>query len=227
MLRKAILTLTEWRSSYPGYNIFQLSIIAKAKGLLGLLFYRSGINFLNKESYFTKLVDAFKPKDKVMYWLFSISNTDPRNNRISRCITDDINKALALSVCHLLVYEEFHVELSNVNPSYLIYCLMIKDVQNIKQIFEYLFNSYTCHYVFFDSASNKDKIFSNVKDFKSLEEEEVERIVNLSSDVINFSIDCCSADEQFSIITNHFNKEQIKDRILNSVGLDKIKVIIK
>lgn len=210
LIKKPLLIIEEERDAYDGYKITNITIKVD-----WLIFGVSGINYFNKNGYLAKLISDLKGQDKICYLIFS-KNTSFSNK-------DDISKVLSLASSSSTIYqapprEEGRTEISGTE----IYCLMIKDIENIQEIFRLLYDSYSVSYFIFDTESNKDIIYSRINNFTNLEENEND-IVSLSSDVIKLAMGCCSAEEEFKIFSNRYNYEEIKTKVLGSMGKRKSK----
>ena len=209
------LLVKEQKVSYAGYRCFEISITR---------FNYSYVSYFNKKGYFARLINSLKDADKVCYLLFS-QNIISFPERVSRHQKDSINKALSIASSSVNIYQEAPRKEGKVEWSGLeAYCLMIKKIKDIEQIVGYLYDAHAELYFIFDTELNKDSLYSyfKTKDFKELDEKS---IISLSADSIKLSMGCCSAEEEFKIFSNHFDKEQIKTKMLDCVGEDKLGVL--
>lgn len=208
MLNKKPSFIIEGQEARYGYKI--IDIVIKVDWLI---FGVSGINYFNKNGYLAKLISNLKEQDKICYLIFS------RNTSFSN--KDYISKALSLASSNSTIYQappqrEGRTEISGIE----IYCLMIKDMENIQKIFRLVYDSYSVSYFILDTESNKDIIYSRINNLTNLEENEKD-IISLSSNVIKLAMGCCSSEEEFKIFSNRYNYEEIKTKVLDSMGKQK------
>ncbi len=230
MRNKPQLIIKEQKNYILNSRVFVISILVEIGRFLFWKAYTSGIRVFNDSNYLSRFINNFKDKDKVCYLIYYLSTSffelQYAPSRINETLETKIKKALSLATSVQKIYD-LPPKTFGLFSKYgeVRYCLMIKNNQlgNIQPIVNYLFTSDSALYFIFDSETQNDNISSVFKDFKNKDE----KLLTYYPEFIKLSMGCCSAEEEFKVFTNRFDKDQIKAKILGSVDIDKIEVIEK
>jgi hypothetical protein len=225
MQEKIPITITEARNPYSDFKIFRASMET-----LELIEYTTfDLLSFNNEGYLVRLLSNFKEKGKACFLLFSALTWHATAK--GAAVTHNVRKAIDAASTYFAV--------GSVSPSKGrltkqlgtdIYLLVLKDeiIQRAQKILEDIESMGTWCYFMFDDESAKDSLSLAIERFyKSNMLGHKKSILSLGLETIKFGSEGFWEGYEFEIYTKRFNKEQVRDLILNSVDADRFEVIAK
>ncbi|MCM8789786.1 MAG: hypothetical protein NC916_02030 [Candidatus Omnitrophica bacterium] len=225
MKKKTPITIIETRNLYTDFKIFKVSLET-----LELIEYTTfDLLSFNNEGYLIRLLENFKEEGKVCFLLFSALTWHTAIK--GAAVTNNVRKAVENAYTYFTI--------NSVSPSCGmlqkrlgkdVYLLVLKDKNLVRtqKILEDIDSKGTWCYFMFDYESKKDSLYDEVERFyKNDMLGEKRSMLSLGLETIKFGSGGFWECYEFEIYTRRFNKNRIKDLILNSIEADKFEVIVK
>ena len=223
MPKSYVLKIFQKKIKNSDFSLFEISFKTVA---LILDFYTFDIRSFYKKKYLTQLIKSFKTSEDtcILVVSFVISKSLPDQ--------DNIKRALSLSssyrvIAHTTPSKKIFIE----KDGFGLYFLVLEEdkIKNIKEILECLDSKKTSCYFIFVKQNNIEKLFYDIKNLYDKKILNDKNLFPLSLEFIKLIFGDKSVEEEFKIFTVRFNKEEIKDLVLDSTFLEKEKfeVVLK
>ena len=223
MPKSYVLKIFQKKIKNSDFSLFEISFKTVA---LILDFYTFDIRSFYKKKYLTQLIKSFKTSEDtcILVVSFVISKSLPDQ--------DNIKRALSLSssyrvIAHTMPSKRIFIE----KDGFGLYFLVLEEdkIKNIKEILECLDSKKTSCYFIFTKQNNIEKLFYDIKNVYNKKNLNDKNLFPLSLEFIKLVFGDKSIEEEFKIFTVRFNKEEIRDLVLDSTFLEKEKfeVVLK
>ncbi len=218
-----IIEIKELKSYKEGIKNFNILFGAKTLGI----FSRKNAREFIKKDYFYKIISNFKGKG-CFFLFYSVTLSVQKCSEVTT--PENIKEALLLASSASLISQELPCSDRNFAEHYgkEIHLLSFKDdkIVNVKCVFELIDSGTVWFYFMCGDGLDKDKLFFEIKNFQQNNCLNEENLSNLCSEIIKYQSKDRFTDE-LKIVSCRFNKEQIKEIFIKSVGKEKIEVIAK
>jgi len=223
MPKSYVLKIFQKKIKNSDFSLFEISFKTVA---LILDFYTFDIRSFYKKKYLTQLIKSFKTSEDICVLVVSavISKSLPDQ--------DNIKRALSLTSSYSVITQTMPSKRIFIEKDgFGLYFLVIEDdkIKNIKEILECLDSKKTSCYFIFTKQNNIEKLFYDIKNVYNKKNLNDKNLFPLSLEFIKLVFGDKSIEEEFKIFTVRFNKEEIRDLVLDSTFLEKEKfeVVLK
>lgn len=224
MAEKQEIIIKESKTTHGEVKVYNISFG-------GMQLFISGTYDLfafNSDGYFTKLITNFKGKDKVCYCLFrTLVWPEPG---VGGARFEDVREVLDLSSSYLTLSRSEPGEsrlLKRLGEE--IHFLMLKDnvLAKLQKIINYIDSKGTWCYFIFSAEADRDDLFNKLdRLYRSNGLIDQKNLLALCLDVIKFGQQGLWAEYELEIFSNHYNINQVKDLMLDSMNKERFEVIL-